>query len=158
MPPTVESFVFGSTSGSTFAFFFFLLFSGTVGYLIYALLTHPRFRRQRFRTVGRVSPRKVAILGAVVAIGIFAAIYFTSLDGFYGLEIAGSAVRLQYILPARTRTISLDKIIDVGTIYAHKLEWRLILRTSDGSEYRSTPASLRSVNEALRRLRQLRAP
>jgi len=53
---------FGSASGSIFAFFFFLLIAGFIGFAIYALLAHPRFRRPEARAWGAASRRTFATI------------------------------------------------------------------------------------------------
>jgi hypothetical protein len=149
------TFDFGSVSGSTFALVFFLLICGTMGVLIYALLAHPRFRRVEARQLGK-SFRSVAMLfGGGIGLALFLLVYFTSINGFYRLKVDGEEIRLHYILPSRTYTLSRDEITELERAYGNRSSWRLRIRTRNGKHYESAQAGAREVDAAREQLEPL---
>ena len=143
----MESFSFGSIQGSTFAFYFFLLFALLIGFAIYRLLLHPRLI-QIFRSS---TPKLAALaIGAGIAVLVFLGVYFSSLDGFYGLEIRenGQEIRLDYILPKRTLTLRRSKIAEVRRVPSFKGRWQLILYTPTGEQFTSARADYASTRTA----------
>jgi len=140
----MESFSFGSVSGSTFAFYFFLLMALLIGLAIYRLLVEPRLARMIQQTIPRLPALAV---GAGFALIIFLGIYFSSLDGFYRMEI-GPQVRLDYILPRRTILLNRSEIAEVRRVPSYKSRWRLILYTPTGAKFTSAQADYASTRKA----------
>jgi hypothetical protein len=143
----MESFSFGSVSGSTFAFYFFMLIAGFIGIAIYRLLLEPRLNKMFYPSMSR--PLALSI-GTGVALLVFLGIYFSSLDGFYRLEIeeAGQDVRLEYILPRRTLNLKRSMIAEARRVPAYKTRWQLILYTPTGAEYTSARSDYASTRKA----------
>jgi hypothetical protein len=144
----VDTFEFGSVSGSAFAFVFFLILSAAIGCMIYTLLAHPRFRRLDSRELGKAPPRAAIVIGASFALTIFLAIYFTAINGFYRLNIDGDMIRLHYILPARTYSVRRDDIVKLERVPGNRLMWRLRLETREGVHYQSAQSQSRLVDDA----------
>jgi putative copper export protein len=154
----MESFSFGSTSGSTFAFYFFLLLALFVGFAIYRLLLEPRLNKMLRPSMPRV---KALLIGAAIALLVFLGIYFSSLDGFYQLNIRanGEEIRLGYILPKRTLTLRRSEIAEVRRVPSYKGRWQLILYTGTGAQFTSAHADYASTRKAWEYLRsQLELP
>jgi hypothetical protein len=143
----MESFSFGSASGSTFAFYFFLVFALLIGSAIYRLLLSSRLNK-----IFRPSmPRLQALaIGTSIALMVFLGIYFSSLDGFYRLEIRenGQEIRLGYILPKRTLTLRRSTIAEVRRVPSYKGRWQLILYTPTGAQFTSARADYASTRKA----------
>ena len=144
----VDGFEFGSASGSAVAFVFFLILSAAIGFMIYALLAHPRFRRSESRALGNAPPRAAMMVGVALALTIFLAIYFTAINGFYRLNVDGDTIRLHYILPARTYSVRRDDIVKLERVPGNRGSWRLRLETREGAHYESAQSQSRLVDAA----------
>jgi hypothetical protein len=59
------------------------------------------------------------LIGVSVGMSIFLWIYFTSINGFYRLEVNGDTIRLHYALPSRTYTLH-DEIARIESAYASR--------------------------------------
>jgi hypothetical protein len=143
----MESFTFGSASGTTFAFYFFLSIAVFIGIAIYRLLLEPRLNKWFHPSMSRL---QAGMIGASIALMVFLGIYFCALDGFYHLEIAenGQEIRLGYILPKRTLSLQRSMIAEVRRVPAYKGRWQLILYTPAGAEFTSARADYASTRTA----------
>jgi hypothetical protein len=147
-----ESFTFGSVSGTTFAFFFFLCMALFIGFAIYELLRNPAARRFG----GSPATRRTALIaGAALALAVFLAVYFSSLNGFYRLEVREDEFRMVFILPGRTRILQRGDIAGITSRPAYKTLWQLLLRTRSGDEFASARSDLARVRLAQQRLAPL---
>jgi hypothetical protein len=150
----MESFSFGSVSGSTFAFYFFLLFALFIGFAIYRLLLEPRVKRIFWPSTDTTPGLQAAAIGSGIALLIFLGIYFSSLDGFYRLEIQenGQEIHLEYILPRRTLILRQSEIAEVRREASYKSRWQLVLYTPAGVQFTSARADYASTRKAWERL------
>ena len=149
-----NDYAFGSISGSTFAFYFFLAISLVIGIGTYTLLVHPEIRNILFH---EWSPRiaRVVSLGfsAFLGLAVFLAVYFTSLDGFYRMRLREGGLQVDYILPKRTLTFAKGSIAEAQREPTFKQRWRLVLYTPSGQRFESTNASYSDVKKAWECLR-----
>lgn len=143
----MRSFSFGSVSGTTFAFCFFLLIALFVGVAICRLLQDPRLNRVFRPPVSRFAAWGI---GVGAALTVFLGVYFSSLDGFYHLEIdqSGQEVHLEYILPNRTLKLSRSMIAEVRRVPVYKNRWQLELYTPTGERFASARADYASTRQA----------
>ena len=143
----MQSFAFGSVSGSTFAFYFFLLLALFTGFAICRILLEPRFQK----ILGKSIPRWQALaMGSGIAQLVIAGVYFSSLNGFYRLEIdeTGQEIHLQYILPARILILRRSAIAESRRFPSHKNLWQLVLYTPSGAQYSSARTDYASARKA----------
>jgi hypothetical protein len=139
------SFSFGSVPGSTFAFYFFLLIALLIGFAIFRLLVEPRLTK----VIQQSIPKALALaIAAGFALIVFLGIYFSSLDGFYRMEI-GQQVRLDYILPKRTILLNRSEIAEARRVPSYKGCWRLVLYTPSGAQFTSAQADYASTRKAV---------
>ena len=147
------SWSFGDPTGWTVACIFFLLWSCVTGVgfatIWYRLLT-TRYLDQNQRPSRRAS----IIFGGVIGLGVFSALYFTSLSGFSQLELHNDQLTFRYILPERTTSLPIHEVIHVGEEPAYKGQWRLILTTESNGTYESALAFRTEVHKAGEFLRQ----
>jgi hypothetical protein len=148
----MESFTFGSASGSTLAFYFFLAIGLFIGFAVYWLLAHPGARKERYRNWPAASRPTAAAIGAGVALLVILGIYFTSLDGFYKLELQGDKIQLAYILPRRAEVFRRDQIAEVRRAPSYKGLWRLELYTPSGRRIESAQGNYATVRKAWERV------
>ena len=153
MEQATLSWSFGDPSGWSVACVLFLLWSGVVGAGIYSI-------SYRFLNMGsldqeqRPSRRMSVLLGTVIGLGIFSALYLTSLSGFSHLDLEGGQVTIHYILPERTTVLAFGDVINVQEEPAYKGRWRLVLSTETSRTYESALASRTEVHTAGDFLRQ----
>jgi hypothetical protein len=144
-----QSYSFGSASGTTLAFYFFLCLAVFIGVAIYTLCTNPMV----CRFGGAPTRRATAIgVGLVASLTVFLGIYFSSLDGFYRMNIQGEEVRLIYILPERVRVLQRREIAGVTERPAYKTLWQLVIRTQSGKVFTSARSDFSRVRMARQRL------
>ncbi len=86
--------------------------------------------------------------GLVVGLLVFMGAYFSSLDGFYGLDMDREDVRLAYILPSRTRMLHRSDIASVAAAPAYKTLWQLTIHTRSGREFTSARSDFARVHAA----------
>ena len=143
----MENFSFGSTSGSVFAFYFFLLLALFIGFGVYRLLQEPRLKRLLRPSMPRWQG---VVIGAGVAIVVFLGIYFSALDGFYRLEVQqnGEEIRLDYILPQRTLIFKRSDIAEARRLPSYKSLWQLVLYTPSGAQFTSARGGYADVRKA----------
>jgi hypothetical protein len=148
-----EVFEFGSISGTIFAFYFFLCLAGFIGVAAYILCHDPRMRR----IGGGILNRKKALtVGFIVAVVVFLGVYFSSLDGFYRLDVQGHELRLLYLFPRRIQVVDGGDVMGFSVTPANKTLWQLKIRTRSGREFSSARSDFSRVNTA--RLRLLSLP
>jgi hypothetical protein len=147
------SWSFGDPTGWSVACVLFLLWSGVVGVGVYSI-------SYRFLNMGsldqeqRPSRRTSVLLGTVMGLGIFSALYFTSLNGFSHLDLEDGQLTIRYILPERTTVLAFGEVINVQEEPAYKGRWRLVLSTETSGTYESALASPADVRKAVDFLRQ----
>jgi hypothetical protein len=153
MEHATQSWTFGDPTGWTIACVLFLLWSGVVGLGVYGI-------SYRLLTMGsldqeqRASRQTSVVLGILVALPIFFALYFTSLSGFSQLDLRDGQLTFRYILPERTVVLPFSEVINVQEESAYKGRWRLVLATETNGTYESVQASRMDVRRAGDFLRQ----
>jgi hypothetical protein len=132
-----------SASGSTVALIVLLLFALGVSLALYAGLMNWPSRGTPFHD----TPGLPAPLAAVLCTGVFGllfgALYAATLQGFYRVELLGDEVRLHYLFPAHTVTLSRIELAQAEQVRSH-----LRLRTHQGVTYESALANERAVRES----------
>jgi len=94
------------------------------------------------------------MLGTVIALAIFSALYVASLSGFTQLELRNDQLTLRYILPERTRALSFSEVVNVHEEPAYEGRWRLIVITDSSGTYESALSFGMEVHKAADFLRQ----
>ena len=154
----METFTFGSASGITFAFYFFLLIGLLIGVAVYWLLGHPESRKERFRTWPSASRPAAALMGAGVALLVILGVYFSILAGFHRLEVRDDELRVVYILPQRTEVFRRAEIAEVRRMPGYRGMWRLELYTPAGRRVRSAQGGYATVRKACERVNAFLKP
>ena len=137
-----------SASGATVALFVLLLFALGISLVIYAVLVRRPSRHALFLGGPTIPAPLAALLCAVVFGLLFGAMYATTLQGFYRVELLDGEVRLHYLFPAHTVTLSRIELAQAERVPAHKGRWHLRLRTHQGVTYESALANDRAVLES----------
>lgn len=139
-PETMRVYELGSASEATGTFVFFLVLSFAVAAILYAVMVRPTSRQSVFQELPGVR-NSLATLASMLLFGaVFGAVYATLLRGFYRVEVRDEAVRLHYLFPSRTVTLSREELSQVERVAAHRDRWHLWLRTRQGTTYRSALA------------------
>lgn len=138
----------GSPWGATVACVVFLTLSLGISLLIYAVLVRRSSRRKLFQGEPAIQVPFAALLSTGVFALLFGVLYATTLQGFYRVELLEDAVRLHYLFPAHTVTVSRLELTDAERIPVHKGRWHLRLRTQHGDTYQSALANDRAVLES----------
>lgn len=147
------SWTFGDPIGWMVGCLFFGLFSLILGGGVYGI----SFRLARMGSLDesrQASRRPSVVLGCLMAIGIFSALYVTSLSGFSQLEFRNRHLTIQYMLPERTMMLPFIEVMRVQEEPAFKGQWRLVLTTETSGTYESVLASRTEVHKAGEFLRQ----
>jgi hypothetical protein len=134
--------------GATVALVAFLLLSLGLSLVVYAVLVRRPSRRSPFQGDLAIQVPFAALLSTGVFALLFGALYATTLQGFYRVELLEDEVRLHYLFPAQTVTVSRLALTDAERIPAHKGRWHLRLRTHQGDTYQSALAHDRVVLES----------
>lgn len=131
-----------------FAFWFFLLLSGFIGFAIYVLLTVDTAQRRAIGlpTVGK--PIGLAI-GLLAWIAVFLLIYVGSLAGYRTVVVGNDGIRLEYVIPARSVSLSYADLREVTSRPAYKSLWRMDVSTTSGDSFHSAPGSKRTIKAAV---------
>ena len=137
-----------SASGATVALCVLLLLALGVSLVIYAMLMRWPSRRALFQDGMNMPPPLAAVLCTGVFALLFGAMYATTLQGFYRVELLGEEVRLHYLFPAHTVTLSRIELAQAERVPSHKGRWHLRLRTHQGTTYESALANDRAVLES----------
>lgn len=147
------SWSFGDPTGWTIACVLFLLWSGVVGVGFYSI-------SYRLLTMGSLDQKQLpsrrvsVILGTVIGLTVFSALYFASLSGFSQLDLYNDQLTFRYILPERTTSLPFHEVVNVQEEPAYKGRWRLILTTESSGTYESALAFRTEVHRAGDFLRQ----
>ena len=147
MDRSILSWSFGDPTGWTIACAFLVLLSGTIGGGLYAL-SYRLLMMGSLDLEQKASPRASIVLGTLVALAIFSAIYLTSLSGFSRLDLNDGRLTIHYILPERTVVLPFSDILNVQEEPAFKGRWRLALTTATGGTYESALAFRDDVHRA----------
>jgi len=137
-----------SASGATVALFVLLLLALGISLGIYAVLVRRPSRHALFVDGPTIPAPLAALLCAVVFGLLFGTMYVTTLQGFYRVELLDGEVRLHYLFPAHTVTLSRIELAQAERVPAHKGHWHLRLRTHQGVTYESALANDRAVLES----------
>jgi hypothetical protein len=141
------SWSFGDPTGWMIACILFLLWSGVIGLGVYGL-SHRLLSMGSLDQEQRASRQPSVILGTVIAIAMFSALYFTSLSGFSQLDLRNDQLTFRYILPERTTVLAFSEVATVQEEPAYKGRWRLVLTTETSGTYESALASHADVRRA----------
>lgn len=153
MEHATQTWSFGDPTGWTVACVLFSLWSGVVGLGVYGI-------SYRLLTMGSLDQEQRAgrqtsvVLGTLVALTIFSALYFTSLSGFSQLDLRDDQLTVRYILPERTTILPISEVINVQEEPAYKGRWRLVFTTETSGTFESALASRTDVRKAGDFLRQ----
>lgn len=153
MENTSLNWSFGDPTGWTIACIFFVVISSVIGGGIYGV----SYRLLCMGSLGEghtVSRRLSLTMGVLFTVGIFFAVYLSTLSGFLTLELRDGQLTLQYILPERRVVIPFTEIMTVQEEPAYKGQWRLVLSTETSETYESALASRTDVRRAGDFLRQ----
>ena len=144
---------FGDPIGWMVGCLVFGLFSLILGGAVYGISF--RLARMGFLDESRQASRRPSVvLGCLTAIGIFSALYVTSLSGFSQLEFRNGHLTIQYMLLKRTMVLPFIELMRVQEEPAFKGQWRLVLTTETSAIYESVLASRTDVHKAGEFLRQ----
>ena len=147
MENTSLNWSFGDPTGWTIACIFFVVISSVIGGGIYGV----SYRLLCMGSLGEghaVSRRFSLAMGFLFAIGIFFALYLSTLSGFLALGLRDGLLTLQYILPDRTVILPVSEVLTVQEEPAYKGRWRLILTAGTSGTYESALASRMDVRRA----------
>jgi hypothetical protein len=137
-----------SASGATAALVVLLLLSLGISLVLYAVLVR-RISRHALFQGGPVFPAPLAAVLCAAVFGLlFGAMYATTLQGFYRVELLDGEVRLHYLFPAHTVTLSRIEPAQAERVPMHKGRGHLRLRTGQGLTYESALANERAVLES----------
>jgi hypothetical protein len=149
------SYALASASGLMFGFWFFLVLSAAIAFMIYGLLSWPSVRRSELG-LGVVRKAIAIPLAALSGVVIFAAIYLSSLAGFHNVTVGSDGVTLVYAIPPLSVNVHYAEIGDVLRRPAYKSQWRLEVYTMTGQTFESAPGSYRPVKEAAEEIERRR--
>lgn len=90
----------------------------------------------------------LVVLGALVALAVFFALYLSTLSGFSQLALRDDQLTVRYILPERDMVLSFSEVMNVQEEQAYKGRWRLVLTTETSGTYESPLASRTDVRKA----------
>jgi hypothetical protein len=141
------SYALASASGLMFGFWFFLILSAAIAFIIYGLLSWPSVRRHELG-LGIVRKAIAIPMASLIGVVIFAAIFLSSLAGFHTVTIGNDDVTLAYAVPPLSVSMRYAEIGDVIRMPAYKSRWRLVVYTATGQKFESAPGSYRPVKEA----------
>jgi hypothetical protein len=147
------SWTFGDPIGWMVGCLVFGLFSLILGGGVYGI----SFRLARMGSLDesrQASRRPSVVLGCLMAIGIFSALYVTSLSGFSQLEFRNGHLTIQYRMPERTIVLPFIEVMRVQEEPGFKGQWRLVLTTETSGTYECVSASRTDVHNAGEFLRQ----
>lgn len=141
------SWSFGDPTGWAISCGFFLFISTAIGWAVYSI-------SYRLLNMGSLDLRDQVrrwpsvMFGALVALGIFAMVYATSLSGFSQLEYRDGQLTILYMLPERAVSLPFIEVMNVQEEPAFKGRWRLVLTTDTSGGYESALASHADVRQA----------
>lgn len=141
------SYELASPSGLMVGFWFFLILSAAIAFMIFALLTKPTVRRREL-ALGTVRKAIAVPLAFLIWSVIFSAIYFSSLAGFHTVTVGNDDIRLEYAIPPSFVSMRYAEVGDVIRRPAYKSLWRLEIYTPTGNRFESAPGSYREIKAA----------
>ena len=141
------SYALTSASGLIFGFWFFLILSAVIAFIIYGLLSGPSARRRELR-LGVVRTALAIPLAFLIGLVIFATIFLSSLAGFHTVTIGTDDITLAYAVPPLAVSMRYAEIGDVIRTPSYKSRWRLEIYTTTGQKFESAAGSYRPVKEA----------
>jgi hypothetical protein len=143
MPAAELSASFGSTSGSTVAFYFFLALSLFIGVAVYQVLT--KLFPQKVKRATSVRRLPALFVSGMLGLLVFASVYFSMIYGFYELRIQDDKVYLTYILPRHTIMLRRSELSESIRYPAYRGRWYLTIYTQSGRPHHSAVSSYKSV-------------
>jgi hypothetical protein len=153
MDPQSLSWSFGDPTGWMIGCGFFLILSIGIGWLIYGI-------SYRLLAMGSLDLRNQvphwpsACLGSLIALGIFAMLYASSLSGFSQLDYRHGQLTVHYLLPERIVVLPFIEVMNIQDEPAFKGQWRLVIVTDTSGIYESALASRDDVRQAAEWLRR----
>lgn len=141
------AYVLTSASGLAFGFWFFLVLSAAIAFMIFALLTTATVRRRELG-LGTVRKAIAAPVAGLIWIVLFSAIFLSSLAGFHTVTVSENDIRFEYAIPPWSVALRYAEIGDVIRQPAHKSLWRLEVYTTTGQKFESAPGSYRPIKAA----------
>jgi hypothetical protein len=138
----------GSPSGATVAFIVFLLLSLGISLAVYWALVRHSHRHPQFQGSSAVRMPFAALLSTGVFALLFGVPFASTLQGFYRVELLDEEVRLHYLFPAHTVTVSRLALTEAERVPSHRGRWHLRLHTHQGETYQSALANDRAVRES----------
>lgn len=141
----MTSYELGNPARATAAFVVFLVLSLGISLAVYAVLVRWAPRRPAFPDTSSIQVPFAALLSTAVFALLFGVLYASTLQGFYRVELLDDEVRLHYLFPAHTVTVSRLELTQAERVPAHKGRWHLRLRTFQGDTYQSALANDRAV-------------
>lgn len=145
---TMTSYELGNPSRATVAFVVFLVLSLGISMVVYAVLVRRAPRPSTFPDTATIQVPFAALLSTAVFALLFGGLYATTLQGFYRVELLDDEVRLHYLFPAHTVTVSRLELNQAERIPVHEGRWHLRLHTFQGDTYQSALANDRAVLES----------
>jgi hypothetical protein len=119
---------------------FFLLFALTLGFVVFRLLAFPHARRAPFRAWRAWRRWRAATAGLLLAGGVFALLFVSSVGGFHRVATRGDELLLEYSLPPREVVLPRADVRAFSIDPSFSGRARLVIEMRDGSTYRSVPA------------------
>lgn len=144
----MTSYELGNPSGATVAFVAFLIISLGISMVLYAVLVRRAPRHSAFPDTSSVQVPFAALICTAVFALLFGGMYATTLGGFYRVELLDDEVRLHYLFPAHTVTVSRLELTQAERIPGHEGRWHLRLHTYQGDTYQSALANDLAVRES----------
>lgn len=132
----METYSFGSLSGSTVASVLFSALAGLIALSIRLLGASTRRDTPRaFLTPqSRWSPW---ITPSIVAAMLLALVYWWLWTDFYRAELTSDSLTLRYHVPDRAVSLRRADVADARIVFGNKLALHVLVRTCDGRRYRS---------------------
>jgi hypothetical protein len=153
LDPQALSWSFGDPTGWVIAGGFFLVLSIGIGWLVYGI-SYRLLARGGLGLRDRLPRWPRALLGTVVALGIFVLLYASSLRGFSRLDYRHGQLTIHYLVPARSAVLGFIQVMNIQEAPAFKGRWRLVLITDVSGSYESALASRDDVHQAAEWLRR----
>jgi len=147
----VNSFEFGSTSGSLVACILFAGVAAVIGIAVSTTVAHAVRRGWLQVRHPRLAGTALGVMASVL---VFASIYFSTIEGFYHLTTTPTTFELTYILPERKVTLPLVELSEITRVPTYKSRWKLVLYTRTGQRFESAQASYPDVLAAWTSLKE----
>lgn len=138
----------GSPSGATVAFVVFLILSLGISLAVYWVLVRQSYRHLSLQASSAIRMPVAALISTAVFALLFGLLFASTLQGFYRVELLDDEVRLHYLFPAHTVTVSRLEFTEAERVPSHRGRGHLRLRTQQGETYQSALANDRAVRES----------